>query len=1025
MRVITTRYGAQAYAALSEEVARLKAGDPLAFVTIVVPSQLVAVTARRHLAAGRPDAPGIAAVELVTPRRLADRLAAPTAMTQGRRPAVPNVVVAAARTVLRDAPGTLEPVAAHDATIRALVAAHRELRDLTADALDRVATASPLTADVVRLHRHIVELMAPDWYDERDLLAEAAATLRTLAVTASTVLFLPVEPTRAEQGLIAALDGAGTLSVIAGQTGVARLDRWLATIDDALALDDNDPSAIGVPLATAVFHASDADDETRCVVRHAVQTLRATPSHRVAILWSSREPYARLLAEHLDAAGVRWHGSGVIPLVERNVSRAVLGLLGLAIDGLRRDAMFAWLAGASARDDNGQRVPVQRWERLSRTAAVIDEDDWEPRLDVLATRCRAEADNESASPDARDWLVDKLRRQAEDADQLRDFAVSLRSRLTALRGLTTWPQMAGWLDAARREVLGLTDDLTRLPDAELAAALRVRSHIGGLDALISVEPRARLQDLYDGLNQQLSDDLPTHGRPGDGLYVGPISAAAGLNAEVVYVVGLSDDQYPGRFAEDALLPDEARALSDGQLRDLRDRLDRRHRDLLTAFSAAPSVIASFPRGDLRRSHDRLPSRWLLPTLRAITGDQTLAATRWEAALGVAAAQGQPISGSPSYALSVSTTAAPASEQEWRQRAAAGGDALINDAIVVAGRELLTARRSPRLTRYDGLVGAGVPDPTATGKPISPTSFERWVHCPFGYFMERMLGVSPVESPEDLLRISPLDVGNVIHRSLEDLLNDGEPPAPGVAWSDAQRARLQSIARDIGAQYQAEGLTGHPVLWAQDQAGILVALDRALANDDAYRAGRGARWESAELPFGRKGVPAVTVALPDGSTLAFTGYADRVDRLADGSLVVVDIKSGKASGFSQLDATDPTARGSKLQLPVYGLAARAAKGSPSTPVHAEYWFVGRDLGKRIGYEVTDEVLTEYARVLAVIVDGLRGGLFPMIPVAPSTWSAWVDCPYCDPDGLGTTERHRQWLAKAADPALSDYLDLVES
>ena len=1020
MTVIASPFGAPAYAALSREVARLKAGDALAQVTIVVPSQLVAVAARRHLAAGASDQPGIAAVELLTLRRLADRVAGPVLIAHGRRPAVPIVVTAAVRAVLRAAPGMLEPVAEHDATVRALVSAHRELRDLTPEALDAVGASSPLTADVVRIHRSVVARLANDWYDERDLLEQATAGV-TSGWTGAAILFLPGQLSQAELALTRALSHAGTLSVIAGCTGQPRLDAPLAAIEAAVgASTDLPPDEL--PLATAVFHASDSDDEIRCVVRQVVTALTTTAPHRVAILWSAQEPYARLLSEHLNAAGVRWHGAGVVPLVERSVSRGALGLLALAIDGLRRDAMFAWLAGTSIRRANGTRVPVQRWERWSRLASVIDEADWEPRLNLYATRLRAEAAEEATADDHRDWLVDRKYADADDVEALREFAVALRNRLVALRAMGKWSRLAAWLDDARRELLGLTDDVTKLPESEQIAALRLRSHIGGLSTLDDVEPVARLGDLRDGLEQQLTDDLPTHGRPGDGLYVGPISAAAGVLADVVFVVGLSDDQYPGRFAEDALLPDEARELSVGQLRGLRDRLDRRERDLLTAFRAAPTVTATFPRGNLRRSNDRLPSRWLVPTLRDITGDARLAATMWESALMGAARRGRPVASSSSYADSVRTTGGPASEQEWRQRAAAGGDPLATDAIVVAGRELLAARLSPALTRFDGLVGPVVPDPADPKKPISPTSLEGWVRCPFAYFVERLLRVRAVESPEDLLRISPLEVGNIMHRALQRLLNDGDLPDPDQPWSPQQRERLAAITRELGAKYEAEGLTGHPVLWAQDEARIIADLDRALTDDDRYRSERGARWDSAELPFGRDGKPAVAVRLPDNSELRFTGFADRVDRRDDGSLVVVDIKTGKASSFKGLDETDPTLHGAKLQLPVYGLAARQEFGSADTEVAAEYWFVGRDLGTRIGYAVTDDVLTEYARVLGVIVDGLRAGVFPMIPAAPSTWASWVDCAYCDPDGLGTTERHRQWQTKALDPALADYVAL---
>lgn len=71
----TTSYGCTAVDLLAAQVTELKKGDRLAQVTVVVPSNYVAVAARRALAV-RPG--GIANVTFVTRRRLAERLAAPT-----------------------------------------------------------------------------------------------------------------------------------------------------------------------------------------------------------------------------------------------------------------------------------------------------------------------------------------------------------------------------------------------------------------------------------------------------------------------------------------------------------------------------------------------------------------------------------------------------------------------------------------------------------------------------------------------------------------------------------------------------------------------------------------------------------------------------------------------------------------------------------------------------------------------------------------------------------------------------------
>lgn len=169
-RIESTAYGAAALECLEAVVARLKADDPMTPVTLLLPNNLAGVIARRHLARS-----GVAGLYLATLERLAEQLAA--GVLSPRRPATRPIVAATWRTALSKAPGIFEEVAEHPSTIQALASAHRELRDLTDPALEKVTHASTLGPDLVRLHRHVTTELAADWYDETDLLRAAATRL--------------------------------------------------------------------------------------------------------------------------------------------------------------------------------------------------------------------------------------------------------------------------------------------------------------------------------------------------------------------------------------------------------------------------------------------------------------------------------------------------------------------------------------------------------------------------------------------------------------------------------------------------------------------------------------------------------------------------------------------------------------------------------------------------------------------------------------------------------------------------------
>ena len=230
-------------------------------------------------------------------------------------------------------------------------------------------------------------------------------------------------------------------------------------------------------------------------------------------------------------------------------------------------------------------------------------------------------------------MIARRQRDADAADALRTFVADLRARLDAGASLGAWSELAGWAADTFLALTGDLEDEPWLPEDEARAADKVQRVVSGLAGLGAIEATADLTALRLTLELELADDLPRRGRFGDGVLVAPLSAAIGLDADVVFVVGLAEDLVPGRLGEDALLPERVRELTAGQLPPLRDRLDRQRRHLLAAFAAAPECIVSFPRGDLRRSSSRLPSRWLLPSLRALSGQPRLEATRWDSLTG--------------------------------------------------------------------------------------------------------------------------------------------------------------------------------------------------------------------------------------------------------------------------------------------------------------------------------------------------------------------------------------------------------
>ena len=360
----------------------------------------------------------------------------------------------------------------------------------------------------------------------------------------------------------------------------------------------------------------------------------------------------------------------------------------------------------------------------------------------------------------------------------------------------------------------------------------------------------------------------------------------------------------------------------------------------------------------------------------------------------------------------------ATDQELRLAAVARGTpdhpVLLGDKRIRTALKVVRARRSESFRRFDGNLASVA---TEIGRPeqTSATRLQTWASCPRSYLFGYLLDVEHPEEPERRFEIDPLDRGTLVHTILEEFVHEaiaGDHPLD--TWSDADRVRLHLIAQTHFDHAEQAGRTGRELFWRRDRARIIAELDRFIDMDSERLAG-GRRPVAVERDF-----HGVAVTLASGHVLYLRGSVDRIDQRGDGSLEVLDYKTGSDDGYRKLSEEAPHDKGKRLQLYVYGLAARAA--FPDTPsVWAGYWFLKE--AKRQGYSVTPEVEQKVARAVDHIVEGIAAGVFPAHPSETPAYS-WVDCWHCTPDGLSDAHVRREWEHKRVDPALSGYLALCE-
>jgi probable DNA repair protein len=236
------------------------------------------------------------------------------------------------------------------------------------------------------------------------------------------------------------------------------------------------------------------------------------------------------------------------------------------------------------------------------------------------------------------------------------------------------------------------------------------------------------------------------------------------------------------------------------------------------------------------------------------------------------------------------------------------------------------RASRRLETFIDEVGAAWPD--AVPLPAGTRALELQSRCPFRAYAQLRLGAEPLESP--VPGITPRERGRLLHRALE-LLWQGLGGSAGLALARANQIQARLIGECI-AQAGSEILDAADPDAAADATG-LTQLRRAAIGRELGRAARLINAlcdiEAARTPFVVHEVERAHRVNIGGALLNVR--IDRIDRLSDGSHVILDYKSGRA-----VTPDWEVERTTHPQLLVYLLAAggtgqRAGGGAPGSEV----------------------------------------------------------------------------------------------
>ncbi len=658
-----------------------------------------------------------------------------------------------------------------------------------------------------------------------------------------------------------------------------------------------------------------------------------------------------------------------------------------------RRAVVDLLVAASLRTPAAPRETALWLDEARQAGVIAGLDEWAERLALrlsdLRRRCeREEQDGEALTGGDEVESPSLLQLRSASAGSLAAAVATLRRACAALPSEASWE---AWAD-------GLAAVAEALFSAPVAAA--VRDLAGRARALAVLGEEVDAGEVAAVVRELLaSHNVPVGRATRDGVAIVTPLELRGHRFHDVVFAGLAEGGFPSRGRADPVLGDaERRRLAEnlGTRLPIAEQRDAES-TLLFAFAceaARERLTLLVPRTDAATGRPRLPSRLVLRLASLAAGhpvkldeflgggplrpvwQRTGAIPSYEGARSSTWVDGREFDTAALLALS--------SSRRGRGReylAAVLGDAASAERRLGQWR----AGRSPDLGAWDGLLGgearaalAGLGARHPLAAELHPTRLERYVGCPFAFYVRDVLGLAAPDEPGESLEIEPLEFGSLAHGILErayarvideGLDRDGALAAVAAAWeeccTDAER----------------RGVTGAALAWAVRREMLLEDLLRSVQLDPVFL-DRGERPVAVELRFGARHDRVVTLALPDGREVRFAGRLDRVDETPSGARVV-DYKTGGGS-----TERERIKRGLSVQLPVYQLAVRQTTGEAYERVTSLYRLITRKGGFEELELVGDEPTARrrLAALVAEVVEGVEEGLFPR--------ASHKGCDYCD-------------------------------
>jgi ATP-dependent helicase/nuclease subunit B len=734
-----------------------------------------------------------------------------------------------------------------------------------------------------------------------------------------------------------------------------------------------------------IFHAATPSTEVLEIFRRvAAEKIR---HDEVEIVATDPDTYGIALDSVARQLGLSYTAVNGLPLTRSRVGAALERWMQWLSDGLPSDLLREALeSGDIATPDadvsGGAMAQMLRELRIGWGRARYEEARARLRDPRFSEGGRRDPENETEAE-----LAERIERRRKTAHALADTLDSLLKSLPPVpeRGEGDEPHTTA--EAIARAAVAFVRRLAPPPGGEMQTRKRLLDRLEQIGE-VETDP-APFSSAMAALRDQLSDfrvwpsaagsTLPRESSGGM-VHLTGVEHAGAAGRPRTFFVGLDVERTAGPQVDDALLPDAVRRRS-GDLPTTADRRAERAFALGSAFARARGKVSlSFARSSGEADRPADPAPLLLQIFRTVRADATLNYDAFHESLG------SPVSAVPKPpALAVS-------ERDVWLEALGAKPVLLNGTplvrgehrLLASGLDAVRARGEKMAGAHHGIteVGLEVHEQLFVRGVVSPSSLEALSKCPLAWFYRYALRLRVPEDPEydEEAWLDPAERGSLLHAIFERFVIRYVDQPAAVKTREAKEA-CHRITMDALEEWRTRVPPPSEFVYDSESKGIVESA-RAFYNmlSDSLP-GEGEKWVAVEQWFPEEGTSA-TYRLPDGSEIRIHGRMDRVDQRADGTLVVVDYKTGGPGRYQKTKV--PFRGGRQIQPAIYAEAAAQLFGTRE--VGFEYHFP-TDRGRNETLVYSPQELAAARGIVADVIDQVKTGAF--IPTYESD-----DCRYCE-------------------------------